>query len=71
MFGSLNIKPVESTVSPIKNMSDIESIYKVAWDKLSKKSDLFAPEEYGLLYHYLQSKDDIILNEIQSIENYE
>ena len=31
MFGSLNIKPVESVVSPIKNMSDIESIYKVAW----------------------------------------
>lgn len=52
-------------------MSDIESIYKLAWDKLSKMTDLFAPEEYGLLYHYLQTKDDIILNEIHSIETYE
>ena len=71
MFGSLNIKPVESVFSPIKNMSDIESIYKLAWDKLSKMTDFFAPEEYGLLYHYLQTKDDIILNEINSIEVYE
>lgn len=71
MFGSLNIKPVESVFSPIKNMSDIQSIYKTAWDKLSKKTDYFEPEEYGLLYHYLQTRDDIILNEIQSLENFE
>ena len=52
-------------------MSDIESIYRTAWDKLAKLSEFFAPEEYGLLYHYLQTKDDMILNEIQSIESYE
>lgn len=37
MFGSVTIQP-EYIVSPIKNMSDIESIYKLAWDRLSKKS---------------------------------
>jgi len=44
MFGSLNIKPVESVFSPIKNMSDIDSIYKTAWDKLAKRADYFEPE---------------------------
>ena len=43
-------------------MSDIDGMYKIAWNKLSNKTDYFAPEEYGLLYHYLQTKDDIILN---------
>jgi hypothetical protein len=47
-----------------------ESIYKLAWDRLAKKSDQFAPEEYGLLYHYLQTKNDGILNIIHSLEDY-
>lgn len=70
MFGSSNTQ-AENVVSPIRNMSDIESIYKLAWDKLADKSDFFAPEEYGLLYHYLQTKDDGILNSIHSLEDYE
>jgi hypothetical protein len=49
-------------------MSDIESNYKQAWDKLAKCSDFFAPEEYGLLYHYLQTHDDSISNLIQSFD---
>jgi hypothetical protein len=38
---------------------------------LADKADLFAPEEYGLLYHYLQTKNDGILNSIQSLSDYE
>src|SRR4051812_48349288 len=68
MFGSLNIQS-ENIAFPIKNMSDIDSIYKHAWDKLAEKSDFFAPEEYGLLYHYLQTKNDGILNFIHSPED--
>jgi len=43
MFGSLPKQALHSSSSPIKNMSDIESNYKQAWDKLSKCSELFAP----------------------------
>lgn len=46
-------------------MSDMESIYKMAWENLADKGDFFSPEEYGLLYHYLQTKNDGILNSIQ------
>jgi hypothetical protein len=68
MFGSLPIQP-ESSVSPIKNMSDIESNYKEAWNRLAKRAEAFAPEEYGLLYHYLQTRDDGISNLIQELED--
>ena len=49
-------------------MSDIESNYKQAWSKLESKADSFEPEEYGLLYHYLQTRDDSISNHIQELE---
>jgi hypothetical protein len=71
MFGSLNIHPVEPAVSPLKNVADIDSIYKNAWERLARVGDFFAPEEFGLLYHYLQTRDDIILGEITSINSYE
>ena len=48
-------------------MSDIESNYKQAWDRLESKADQFDPEEYGLLYHYLQKRDDSISNLIQEL----
>ena len=49
-------------------MSDIDSNYKLAWERLAQKSSFFASDEYGLLYHYLQTKDDGISNMIQELE---
>jgi uncharacterized phage infection (PIP) family protein YhgE len=68
MFGSLPKQVLPSSASPIKNMSDIESNYKQAWDRLAKFSEFFAPEEYGLLYHYLQTHDDSISNLVQQLD---
>jgi CDP-glycerol glycerophosphotransferase (TagB/SpsB family) len=65
MFGS---SKEENNFSPIKYMSDIESNYKQAWTRLEGKADLFEPEEYGLLYYYLQTRDDSISNHIQELE---
>ena len=55
MFGS---SKEENNFSPIKYMSDIESNYKQAWTRLESKGDFFEPEEFGLLYYYLESRDD-------------
>ena len=65
MFGS---SKQEDNFSPIKYMSDIESNYKQAWDRLESKEELSQPEEYGLLYYYLQTRDDSISNHIQELE---
>lgn len=65
MFGSIRN---DENFSPIKYMSDIESNYKQAWNKLSEKADEFEAEEYGLLYYYLQKRDDSISNFIQQLE---
>lgn len=65
MFGS---SKEENNFSPIKYMSDIESNYKQAWARLQNKADFFEPEEYGLLYYYLQTRDDSISNHIQELE---
>lgn len=67
MFGTLSI-PQYDHVSPIKNMSDIESNYKWAEERLEKKTDYFASEEYGLLYYYLQTRDDSISNLVQEMQ---
>lgn len=66
MFGLLSIQQTDN-VSPIKNMSDIESNYRRAEDKLKLRSNYFTSEEYGLLYHYLQNRDDGISNLIQGL----
>lgn len=64
MFGLLSIPQNDKyeNVSPIKNMSDIESNYRRAEERLTKRGNYFAPEEYGLLYHYLQTRNDGISN---------
>ena len=62
MFGS---SKNNGNFSPMKYMSDIESNYKQAWSRLQNKAHLFEPEQYGLLYHYLQVRDDRISNIIQ------
>jgi hypothetical protein len=67
MFGLLSIQQNDN-VSPIKNMSDIESNYRKAEERLTRSGDYFAPEEYGLLYHYLQTRDDGISNLVQGLE---
>lgn len=43
MFGLLSI-PHNDNVSPIKNMSDIESNYRRAEERLTKRSAYFAAE---------------------------
>lgn len=70
MFGSNpnQSNQPETNFSPIKYMSNINSNYKKAWDKLSSKADYFAADEYGLLYHYLEIKDDCISNLIQDLD---
>jgi len=67
MFGSISIQP-ETNFSPIKHMSDIESNYKQAYEKLATKGEEFGAEEYGLLYHYLQTRDDGISNLILELD---
>jgi hypothetical protein len=52
-------------------MSDIESNYRRAEEKLTKRGNYFAPEEYGLLYHYLQTRDDGISNLVLGLDENE